>query len=432
MASPKRTVPGFNRFSGLAQGILRWAGARRSGNAASIPPNMFRDLENVRFEGQDIVCRGGQVKYNRNDVLEGCIDGFIPPEYEPPPYKQRLMICASDPDGDAVGLTGSGALLKFINGLDHIEETDFLHRAYISYIAGTGAGGSGGTLYQSSTSVHDSDTGEVDFGIKTFTLSSSDAYTGGTLFAPGAAVHTDGSGWGQVCKLGSDVFFTRYTTGNIIVYIGPIAAPSAERTVASDAATEARFCAWNVIFNSKMTLPILGSRLDMRTTGGVWTTAALPASCAANRRHPGAGGVTFGSDLYFTGYGPGGGNIVMKMTTGNVTSSVYGPSDGPAEFQALCSHNGALWFAYSPDDTGIELHYSADGASWTRVTSDTNLGSLDLEDANPVVRQLISMDGKLYMLVGSDLLVSEFPDRIWEIAENETGSFFSATVHTIL
>jgi hypothetical protein len=424
VASPKKQNEVFNRFSGLAQGILRWAGARRSGNAASIPPSMFRDLENVRFEGQDIVCRGGQVKYNLNDVLEGCIDGFIPPEFEPPDYKERLLICGYDTDGAHNGQVGGGELGRFVNGYDILEDAAFLHRAYISYIPGSGSGGSGGTLYESSTSFHDSDTGVVDRGVQSFTLDSSDDYTAGTLFAPGSATSTDGSGWGQVCKLGNDTFFVRHTTGNIIVYIGPIATATADRTVASDESTEARFSVWSVVYDSRMILPILKTRIDRRTTGGVWSTVAMPVSCTINRRHPGAGGVTFGADLYFCGYEVGGGNAVFKYDGSSITT-VYNPADSPAEYQCLVSHNGALWFAYSPDNQGGELHYSPDGTTWSRITASSGF------DGGEGVTQLISFDGRLYALTKSALRVADFPERFWRVEEADAGGFYSATVQQV-
>ncbi len=427
MGNPKQTARGFNRFSGLAQGILRWAGARRSGNAASIPPNMFRDLENVRFEGQDIVCRGGQVKYNPDTVLEGCIDGFIPPEYEPPTYAERLLICAQN----TVEYPGNAGLYAFESGPSPVIESAFGQRNYISYIAGSGAGGSGGTLYESGVALYDPDTGDEFGGINLFALSASDVYT---LTDNHLAQPTTSSvvrGVGQVTKLGSVVYYAHYEAipGNIVVYQGPIETASADRTVASDTDGTEPICPWSVLYDSKLTLPILDSRLDIRTSGGVWSTVAMPAGGIIFRRHPAGGGVTLGSNLYFTGYIAAGATSAVFKYNGTAISLVHS-IDGAYENLCLVAHNGALWFGLDDGAGNTLLSKSVDGTTWV------NGFSLSFDATNsaltPVLRQLISFRGKLWAVMTDFMAYAEFPEEQWYEAWAEDNRFYSATVQQLL
>lgn len=71
----RQTSP-FNFFAGVGGALRRWSGARPEGNPASVPPNMFRVLENVRYYASDIVERGGQEKLTAN-TLGGAIRGIF-------------------------------------------------------------------------------------------------------------------------------------------------------------------------------------------------------------------------------------------------------------------------------------------------------------------------------------------------------------------
>jgi hypothetical protein len=65
----------------------------REGDAASCPANAFRMLINTRTDDSEIWSRGGQSSINPDDVLDGCIGGVFPPEFEPPDQAfTRLLI----------------------------------------------------------------------------------------------------------------------------------------------------------------------------------------------------------------------------------------------------------------------------------------------------------------------------------------------------
>jgi hypothetical protein len=78
--------PGIGKFP-------PWDGMNREGDAAACPANAFRMLINTRTDDSEIWCRGGQSSINPDDVLDGCIGGTFPPEFEPPDEAfSRLLI----------------------------------------------------------------------------------------------------------------------------------------------------------------------------------------------------------------------------------------------------------------------------------------------------------------------------------------------------
>lgn len=71
----------------------------REGDPASVPPNAFRMLINVRVDDSEIKCRGGQTSMNPNDTLDGCVTGVFPPEFEPPDAAFNRLFIAEQSSG---------------------------------------------------------------------------------------------------------------------------------------------------------------------------------------------------------------------------------------------------------------------------------------------------------------------------------------------
>ena len=61
--------------------IPRFGGVRRECDPGAIPPNMFRNAVNVRYQGGRLVSRGGQSKFNTG-ALSGRVQGIFSSEFE--------------------------------------------------------------------------------------------------------------------------------------------------------------------------------------------------------------------------------------------------------------------------------------------------------------------------------------------------------------
>lgn len=418
MPSPKRTVSGFNRFAGLAQGILRWAGARRAGNAASIPANMFRDLENVRFEGQEITCRGGQVKYNPDAVLEGCIDGFIPPDFEPRAVVEELLALGRDPfpadpsDDVTLRRVGSGSAI--------LDSTTFDDACSFSYTTGSGSGGSGGLLW-----IGRGDQGNgFDITLSTFTLDNNDAVEAGSN---ATAVNAGSAAWGGAAKFDGDLFavVSRVTSGGngrSEVIIDPVGSGSAvdEDLVGNDT-DHGYFPMWlkHQTADDTLCAPLGPSVVHMRNTSGVWSTAAMPASTTIKRNHVGSAAM-YGSALYFTGTAAGGGNALFSLVGGAI-SQVHQPSGAPPTIAPVCAHNGVLWYVSSADGLSLGKY---NGSTFTD-------GVITLEGSDAICA-LVSAAGKLYAYRTNSIWVSEFPERFWTQIDATTDGYRYGVVYPVV
>lgn len=86
--------PGIGKFPS-------WDGMNREGDPAACPANAFRMLINTRTDDSEIYSRGGQAALNPDDVIDGCIGGIFPPEFEPPDQSfKRLFIDRSASSGN--------------------------------------------------------------------------------------------------------------------------------------------------------------------------------------------------------------------------------------------------------------------------------------------------------------------------------------------
>lgn len=63
------------------QDIPRFGGVRQECDPGAIPPNMFRNAVNVRYQGGRLVSRGGQSKFNTG-ALSGRVQGIFSSEFE--------------------------------------------------------------------------------------------------------------------------------------------------------------------------------------------------------------------------------------------------------------------------------------------------------------------------------------------------------------
>jgi len=61
--------------------IPRFGGVRQECDPGAIPPNMFRNAVNVRYQGGRLVSRGGQSKFNAS-ALSGRVQGIFSSEFE--------------------------------------------------------------------------------------------------------------------------------------------------------------------------------------------------------------------------------------------------------------------------------------------------------------------------------------------------------------
>lgn len=103
--------PGIGKFP-------PWDGMNREGDAAACPPNAFRMLINTRTDDSEIWCRGGQSSINPDDVVDGCIGGTFPPEFEPPDEAfSRLLIAER-----VSGVPDSGETYIYVP--DELDEED--------------------------------------------------------------------------------------------------------------------------------------------------------------------------------------------------------------------------------------------------------------------------------------------------------------------
>lgn len=413
--APRESV--FNRFSGLAQGILRWAGARRSGNAASIPPNMFRDLENVRFEGQDIICRGGQTKYNIDDVLEGCIDGFVPPDYEPPNYELFFICCEAD---SALALDGTNCGITVVE--DHGATATiggFADVASVTQVLGSGAGGSGGYVFVGSgdTDGHDLSwaTYQVDENFDLVTASPS------PITVSGAGISGEGA-CGGVAKFDGEYFavFSRTlgSNGESIVWNGTT--DMAEETQTDTSAEHGYSPLWLLVdASNELACPLHPAQIHYRDDMGVWNTAGMPAGTVANRNHVSSGASTdpAGGNIYFSGTAVGGGMAIFSFESGTATQQ-FQAGGVPPTYQPVCFHNGTLWFLTNSAGTSIGKKTPA-GVFTADVFTFTG--------SDPIV-QFASVNGLFYALRTNSIWVSEFPDRFWEQVDDTTAAYVHAIV----
>jgi hypothetical protein len=102
----------FTRRPGIGK-FLPWDGMNREGDPASVPANAFRMLINTRTDDSEIRCRGGQASLNPDDVIDGCVTGVFPPEFEPPDQAfKRLLIAEAylyvPDESDEVTVINSG------------------------------------------------------------------------------------------------------------------------------------------------------------------------------------------------------------------------------------------------------------------------------------------------------------------------------------
>lgn len=86
------------------QEIPRFGGVHQECDPGAIPPNMFRNAVNVRYQGGRLVSRGGQAKFNASALL-GRIQGIFCGEYQfvesAPP-----SLCAETGSGGAGAIDG--------------------------------------------------------------------------------------------------------------------------------------------------------------------------------------------------------------------------------------------------------------------------------------------------------------------------------------
>lgn len=413
--APKKSV--FNRFTGLAEGILRWAGSRRSGNAASIPANMFRALENTRFEGQDIICRGGQTKYNISSVLTGCIDGFIPPDYEPPGFKEFVMAVGRDTDTNTDSTNCPIAHVK--NGINTLSGV-FSDVCAVTWVPGSGVGGAGGYVF-----IGEGDTDGHDQAMAVYEFDEN-----GDLVAPVVAGldFTGGSANGNDQAFGGAAKFD----GDYYVVVSQNAGGSGQtdilkgdgtldnQVLGSDA-DHGYFPMWLVNNNDDyLVAPMEPTVIHYTPVGGPWTTVNMPAGTTANRSDANAG-VSFGGGLFFGGTAVGNGNAIFLFLSGTVTQE-HQPAGVPPPHQVFCSHQGLLWYVSSASGTSLG-HY-------TNSTFTDNVFTFPGSDP---ITDLKSSDGKLYAFRGDSVWVSEFPERFWEqIGEDSTNAFHFGLVSQIL
>lgn len=97
----------FDRRPGVG-GFPEWMGVKKEGDTASLAPNQFRDLINVRLKGNSIAVRGGQSKLNSVALAGGCISGIFPAEFNP-----EITPCPGGGASSDIG-TDVGARLYFI------------------------------------------------------------------------------------------------------------------------------------------------------------------------------------------------------------------------------------------------------------------------------------------------------------------------------
>jgi hypothetical protein len=173
--------------------------------------------------------------------------------------------------------------------------------------------------------------------------------------------------------------------------------------------------------SDEMVCPLELSALHVMSASGVWRRVALPASCTANRRHP--GNVAMGPDglLYFTGYGPGGGYLLYQYDGTHVTAA-HSISGTPPLFQPLALFAGSLWYANNTGGTVKLGRYDGETFEDDAFTfSGTN-----------EIRQLVAMEDKLYALRLDTLEGSDDPSVAWSVIATESDAFDIAAVYVAL
>lgn len=422
MASAKDENPSLNHFAQLTATLPSIAGMRQAGNPASIPPYLFRWIENGAMRGTDLVERGGQARYNPDFPLEDCGDGFLPPDEEPQDANQRLLIQATGTGDDETEPTD---LRLYASGVTEIA-SDLLHPCSLSYIPGAGAGGAGGRLMWGART--DSDEFQTLLTEFALTVSDKEAVLGETLTGAAAGVA------GEAREFDGALFVVTTRDGEgTAVRNDPFDSSGGAVETSFGGAVEDQ-APWLREFAGRLCCPVAPTVIYQRGTGSAgWdsVTGAI-AGGVANTYRPHCAAVFedhLGVEaLYFAGGTGSAGlfalfRLLADGTVEAVTqfSSLVVP-DPAANHQSLCVHNGVLWMG---DQDGIAYlrpdHTLVEGAHTFPVT------------VTGALRQLISHQGRLWALRGDELWYSRFPHKTesWIRASAKLGAFGAAVVHPI-
>lgn len=439
--SAKDKNPTANHFVQLTAQLPTLGGMRRSGNAGSLPTYLFRDSENVALRGNDVIERGGQAKYNPDTVLDGCGDGFVPPDEEPREFQDRLVLLGSRGIlGDNVDVEGqlwTAGLQEFA----HVDGSGFGNAVSLSYIPGADPGGAGGQLLVGrGHSGADISSG----GMSDITPNSSDQ---AVTVATYTDAEDDASAYGEVQEFDGQVYATHANdnsgVGACSVVVDPFGTPSAVETATGDGTVGGFYPIWLKVSGSEAFLvaPLEPATLHFLNAGsaGVWDTAAMDAGHRAHRRQPGAGTVLDGV-VYFSGLAPGDGHSLYSWGGGSAVVTTVRTLAGIPRFQsidgireaisALCAHHEVLWYSHTEDSVldagdGLARLGKYNGSAFT-----DSAFVFPSDDLTPI-RYLVSFGGRLWALRGDTLWSAEYPERFWRREAVSADAFFLAVKHPV-
>lgn len=428
--STKDKAPTTNRFVQLTADLPTIAGMRRSGNPASLPPFLFRDMENIAMRGNDVIERGGQAKYNPHEPLEGCGDEFVPPDQEPRETFSQLVSVG--------GWSEEAAPLVYWDA-GYIQVATVVRATSLTYIPGAGPDGSGGVLYiGTGTTSADitpagwdgaviDENGELQLNGETFQIAADDSRAHGGLV-----------------EFESELYGVASGDDNGTLHTQIIADPFVTAVVVRESLALGGFYPmWLVnLADSYLVAPLERNILHFLEAGTTtWATATLPGFSDAYIDQPHAAAVHDGT-LYFTGAGfeevfsifNWAGGAAAATTEHSVNGNIEpgGPLSAAGEgWGPLCSHMGALYFAYKmTGDVPIIGRFSTLGGWVDNVFS--------FPAGTEAVRALISNNGRLWAFCGTTLWSSDFPDRSerWRLEASLTsvggGPFVYAATQVVI
>lgn len=388
---------GIRNYARRRQGLdfPEFGGIRKEGDAGSLPPYLFRHLENVRLLASgEIGVRGGQSKLSTS-AMTGCVRGIFPPEYRAGmlgtgfygPYGS-----GNDSTADAVLYFKTTRELAardtrvgaYTGGFKIISNT-----IYIGTRVTTGPGNVEVRTYAPWKDSAPSMVVQIVLGAGPQDKAFADFISfGGTTYVAYEA-GSPGSSVARVYTLSGSTL-----TADDTFTIGASAGVTAPYLVALSGTLYAAYGRyWNSATGGGMVLPI-----RKRTGAATWASETMPAISDWAAQSV----AVYGSAFYLGGLGHTGGSrkpMILKHDGATVTVARdpvgNASGNGPA-VKGMASFNGFLYFTYENATPAVMLG-KFDGATWSESEFNFTTVSAGFQIDAPAL--IAPSDGNLYCVI---------------------------------